>query len=159
AVEREVGKKEAGKFLDKLKLVRLDAQAEQLRKTAKTIREMPIGLVADGVDDKFKVTPDLLVSKPEEAEKRFAELLAAMQTNATYLKAKQSELEEAHKYCKAAAKALTELNKGIEKAVAAGFFTNVLAMKYLDSDALIKAYNELAADAERAAKQAKTAAE
>jgi aminoglycoside phosphotransferase (APT) family kinase protein len=55
ATNPEAGKKAAGKFLDKLKLVKLDAQAEELKKIGKPIREIPIGLVTDGVDDQFKV--------------------------------------------------------------------------------------------------------
>jgi len=152
-------KKEAGRFLDKLRLVKLDAQAEELKKLDKAITKIPIGLVADGADDKFNVTTELLIKNPKEAKKRFGNLLTAMKTNADYLTVQHAHLENIHHYCKAASKAMAELNKGIEKALEAGLFTKALIEKYLDVDRLIMAYNEVAADAEKVAKSAKTAAE
>lgn len=159
AMKPDATKRESGKFLDKLKTVNLNAQAEVLRKFGKAVEGTPVGLVSEAVDDKFQVTPELLVKKPREAKERFAGLLVAMKTNIDYLKTQQAQLEEIHKRGKAASKALSELNKGIEKAVQTGLFTKPLLEKYLDIDNLIKAYNSLAGDAQKKAKEAKVMAE
>lgn len=157
-VNQQQAKQESRGFIGKLKLVKLGGQLEELERCSQKIRDIPIGLVSDGLDDRFKVSPDLLTRKPKEAERRFAELLAAMRTNVAYLQTQQARLEEIQRYGKAASKGLDHFNNGIEIAVRAGFFTEALVAKYLDVGRLSKACSEIAADAGRKAREARDAA-
>jgi hypothetical protein len=159
AVNQEDAKKESRSFFDKLKVLTLGGQTEQLQKIANAVREIPIGLIGDDLDPSFQVTPDLLLKNPKEAEIRFGNLLAAMGRNFTYLMARQVELEELERYCGAASKAFRDLNLKIEKAVGSGVFTNQMVAIYLDADNLSRAYSDVASSAVLKARDARAAAQ
>jgi hypothetical protein len=150
--------KEGQTLLDKVKLIRIKNQAEELERLAGKIRELPVGLVSEKVDDKFTVSADLLVKEPRQAEARFKAYLAAIRTNVEYLKSKQEQLEEAGKVAKGAGTFLAKVRSDIERAVPfSGPYARQLTEFYLDVDRLSKAYNELAADCAAKAKEAKRA--
>jgi chromosome segregation ATPase len=150
--------KESKTLLDKLKLVKLSKQAEELEKLSKRVSELPVGLVSEKVDDKFAVSADLLVKNPKEAQARFKAYLAAMKANAEYLQAKHAQLEETADVAKAAGKAFGQLRDDLEKvAPHGGLYAKTLTETYLDVDKLAKAYNGLGSDCAAKAKEAKQA--
>jgi hypothetical protein len=150
--------KEGKALLDKVKLVKIKNQADELERLAKKVRVLPVGLVSENVDDKFAVSPDLLVKDPRQAEARFKAYLTAMWTNVEYLKSKQEQLDEAGKVAKRAGTFLANVRGDIEKAVAfSGPYAKALTEFYLDVDRLSNAYNGLSADCMAKAKEAKRA--
>ena len=158
--DKAAAEKESKTLLDRVKLVKIKNQADELERLAKKVRELPVGLVSEKVDDKFAVSADLLVKNPKEAEKRFKAYLAAMNTNAEYLAAKQEQLDDVAQVAKAAGKAFGQLQADIEKAVPfSGLYAKTLTEFYLDADKLAKAYNELGSDCAAKAKEAKATAE
>ncbi len=158
--DKAAAEKESKTLLDKVKLVKIKNQADELERLAKKVRELPVGLVSEKVDDKFAVSADLLIKNPKEAEKRFKAYLAAMNTNAEYLSAKHEQLEDVAQVAKAAGKAFGQLQADIEKVVPfSGLYAKTLTEFYLDADKLAKAYNELGSDCAAKAKEAKAAAE
>jgi len=166
-VQKAVGAKDdkeasklSGGLRDKLKLLKPDEQAEELVKLAKKVRELPIGLVSEKVDDKFVVSADLLVTKPKEAEGRFKDYLAAVQANATRMKAIQEQLDDAAEVAGKAGKLFLSLADRLGKvAPHAGPFKDALTGECLSVGKLANAYNGLSADAKTMAKEAKRAAE
>jgi hypothetical protein len=152
-------------FLDKVKLVSPDKQAEELYRFDRNVKDLPVGLVSDRVDDKFKVTVDLLLDDPKGAEARFKAYLGAMQTNIKFLNDTQKALENASTNAKAAQQVVSKLQEGIEKlfkffpAAGASPLGKALGEAYFDIDKLSKAYNEVATDCAARAKLAKQAAE
>ncbi len=157
---KPAAEKEGKTLLDKAKLVKIKNQTEELERLAKKVRDLPVGLVSEKVDDKFIVSADLLIKDPKQAEARFKAYLTAMKTNAEYLKLKQEQLAQAGKVAKEAAVFLVKLQSAIEKAIPfSGPYARPLTEFYLDLDKLAKAYNELAADCAAKQKEAKAAAE
>src|SRR5262249_3611682 len=124
---------------------------------------LPVGLVSDRVDDRFRVSADLLVKNPAEARARVARYLKAMRTNIDYLKARKAELEEFSRVSSAAGQAYRRLADDISKKLvpwAAGTpFGRELAELYLGLDALSAAYNGLSADVSAKAKEVGRAVE
>jgi hypothetical protein len=158
--DKVAAEKEGKTLLDKVKLVRISKQAEELDRLARKVRDLPVGLVSEQVDDKFVVSADLLVKDPKQAEARFKAYLAAMKTNAEYLKSKQEQLKEAGKAAKEAGVLLAKVQSDVEKAVPfSGVHAKPLTEFYLNADKLAKAYNGLASDCTAKAKQAERAAE
>lgn len=157
--DKAAAEKESKTLLDKLKLVKLSKQADELDRLAGKVKELPIGLVSERVDDKFAVSADLLAKNPKEAQARFKAYLTAMKTNVDYLQAKQIQLEDTAEVAKAAGKAFGQVRDDLEKAAPyGGPYAKTLTEMYLDVDKLSKAYNGLGSDCAAKAKEAKSAA-
>jgi hypothetical protein len=151
--------KEAATLLKTVMLVRLDKQAEELERLGAKVRGLPVGLVSDRVDDKFKVSADLVVKAPREAQTRFKAFLAAMKTSADFLDDSQKALNQVAANAKAAAQVVRRLQVGIEKvAPAAGIHNRALTALYLELDKLGRGYSGLASDCATKAKEASHAA-
>lgn len=152
--------KESKSLLEKVKLVRIGNQADELERLARKVRDLPIGLVSEKIDDKFVVSADLLVKDPKQAESRFKSYVAALKSNAEYLKAKHDQLDEAGKMAKGAGVFLSRVQSDVEKAIPfSGTSAKPLTEFYLDLDKLIKSYHELATECAAKARLAKHAAD
>jgi hypothetical protein len=158
--DKSAAEKESKTLLEKVKAIKISNQAETLESLAKKVRDLPVGLVSEHVDEKFVVSANLLVKDPKEAEARFKAYLAAMKINADYLKAKQEQLEDAGKVAKGAGTFLAKVQAEVEKTVPySGIYAKALTEFYLDLGKLAKAYNELASDCAAKAKEAGRARE
>lgn len=158
--DKSAAEKESKTLLDMVKLVRIKNQADELDRLSKKVRELPVGLITEKVDNQFLVSPELLVNDPKVAEARFKAYLTAMKTNVEYLKSKQEQLEEVGKLANGAGKFLTKTQSDIEKVVPfSGLYGKALTEFYLNLDQLAKAYNELASQCAAKAKETKHAAE
>lgn len=144
---------------DSLKLLKPGGQADELERLAPKVRELPIGLVSETVDDEYKVSADLLISKPKESEARFKKYLSAMRENSDRLTNLATQLEDTAEVSSLANKLFIGLADKISKvAPHTGAFGKGLMEQYLDVDRLAKAYASLAADCTAKAKEAKRAA-
>jgi hypothetical protein len=156
----QAAEKEAETLLEKVKRVRVKNQAEELERLAKKVRELPIGLVSEDVDDGFVVSADLLIRAPKQAEARFRAYLAAMKANTEYLNEKRGQLDEASETARKASRFFSDLQLNIEKAVKfSGPYAKPLTAFYLEADALARAYGGLAADCASKADEAERAAQ
>jgi Flp pilus assembly protein TadD len=145
-------------FFDTLKLYRLDGQSDELDKMRRNIQDIPVGLVSDEVDDRFKVSADLVGKDPAEARARFGEYLEAMEANIDHLKGLQSNLEELQVRAEAARKVLDRLHHVTERAIEAGLFSEQMLGKYLEIEKLDLAYSYVASAAASKAAAAMAAA-
>lgn len=152
--------KEGKSLLEKVKLVKIKNQAEELDRLAKNVRDLPVGLVSEESDAKFVVSPELLLKDPKQAESRFKAYLSAMVKNAEYLRAKQDELDETAKIAKRTGKFLAEIQTLVEKATPfCGIYVKPLTEFYLDLDKLASAFNGLASDCAKKSGEARRAAD
>ena len=157
--DQEKARNEAKGFLSRIKRLKLNEQKEILGEMGRTISAIPVGLVSERVDERFKVSADLLVREPREAKKRFRDYVEAIQSNIDYLKNKEEILEEIQTRAKAASRVLTALSDAIERAVRAGLLTKLLLDQYLDTGNLIRAYNGVASDSETKRREVRRALE
>ncbi len=158
--DKTAAENESKGLLDKVKLFKIKSQAEELERLAKKIRELPVGLVSEDVDDNFVVTVDMLIKAPKQAEAWFKSYLDAMTTNIEYLRSQQEPLDEAGEVARNAVTLFRELQSAIEKAIAfSGPYAKPLTEFYLEVDNLAKAYGGLASDCASKAKDIKRAVE
>jgi len=133
--DRKAAEKETKSLLHKVKLVRIKNQTDELQSLGRMVRELPVGLVSERVDNKFKVSADLLINDPKEAQARFKAYLTAMKTNAKYLKAKQAQLEDFSGIARGTGRFLARVLSGIEKAMPySGIYAKALTEYYVAMD-------------------------
>ncbi len=158
--DREAAVREGKNLLDKVKLLKMNDQVEELDRLAKAVRELPVGLVSEKVDDKFVVGSELLINNPKEAEARFKAQLDAMKANVDFLTLKQAQLGEVGKAAKGAFKFLYELRENIEMvAPHTSIYGKSLIEFSREVDSLEKGYGGLASDCATKSKEAKRAGE
>ena len=158
--DKAAAEKESNTLLDKLKLVKIENQAEELERLGRKVLKFPVGLITEKIDEKFVVSRDLLIKNPKEAESRFKSYLGAIKANVNYLKAKQEQLEDASKVSRAAGKFWGRLHSDIGTALPyTGVFGKSVMEYWYNADKLSKAYSDLADAYATKAAEAKRAAE